>query len=90
VQEKCNKMVISAIPLSHHLKDENSKKLDKFFLSFNYFYYVTLPIHSHAEVMTVTRYLQELVSCDVLGQRYPNYGPQSRFVDNENFLRKTC
>jgi len=57
---KCNKVVTSAMPLSHHLSSEDSKNSINFFLihssSTNHValsindYYVTLPIHSHPEV----------------------------------------
>ena len=52
-------------------------------------YYVTLPIHSQAEVTIVTRYLRQSVRSDVLGQRSPNHGPRAKsglqrlFVNNE-------
>ena len=63
----------SAMPQSHHLKSENSKKtLINFFshsqlqckvCGFINDYYVTLRIHSHAEVTIVIWYLRLPVSC---------------------------
>jgi len=63
VQEKCNKMVTSAMPPSHHLSSEDSKNSINFFSYsqiqhklwglFSDYYYVTLPIFSHAEVTIV-------------------------------------
>jgi len=40
------------------------------------YYYVTLPIHPHAEVTMVTKYLRQSVRSDVLGQRFSNYHPR--------------
>jgi len=64
---------------SHHLKSENSKNFDDIIFSFTaavqtMWPYVTLPVHSRADVTTVTRYMRQSVSCDVLGKsehRFP-------------------
>jgi len=37
----------------------------------NGYYYMTLPIHSHAEVTIAIMYLWQAVSCDILGQGFP-------------------
>jgi len=82
VQGKCNKMVTRACRHSITLKTKTVKTWSiSFFIdsySTNYvalsvistdYYYVTLPIHSHAEVTIGTRYSRQSVSCDVLGER---------------------
>ena len=102
VQGKCNKMVTSAMPPLHHSKSKNSKNSINFLSQLQYklnlcdficdYIYVTLPIHSLAEVKIVTSYLQQSVSCDGFGKRPPNFGPRAksgprrRFVNNEKFF----
>jgi len=43
-------------------------------------------IHSQAKVKTATSYLRQSVSCDVLGQRFPNYSPLAKSDPREDIL----
>jgi len=102
VQGKCNKIVTGAMPPFHHSKNKNSENSINFFSHWQLqyklcdlisdYYFVTLPIHSHAKVKIVTRYMRQSVSCDILGQRSPNYAPPDKsgtrrhFVNNEKIF----